>query len=78
MNALDWILLVIAVAACAGFVLQMKKAQEAVVDVSKAAAKAEEDLKAQREKILLAAEKEAREAGRGLWSDTVRVSGGHE
>jgi len=59
MNALDWILLVIAVAACAGFVLQMKKAQEAVVDVSKAASKAEEDLKVQREKILLAAEKEA-------------------
>jgi ribonuclease Y len=56
---LDWILLIIAVAACAGFVLQMKKAQEAVVDVSKATAKAEEDIKVQREKTLLAAEKEA-------------------
>jgi ribonuclease Y len=59
MTALDWILLIIAMAACAGFLLQMKKAQEAVVDVSKATAKAEEDLKVQREKTLLAAEKEA-------------------
>jgi len=59
MNALDLILLIIAVAACAGFLLQMKKAQEAVVDVSKATAKAEEDIKVQREKTLLAAEKEA-------------------
>ncbi len=59
MNALDLILLIIAVAACAGFLLQMKKAQEAVVDVSKATSKAEEDLKVQREKTLLAAEKEA-------------------
>ena len=59
MNALDWILLIIAVAACAGFLLQMKKAQEAVVDVSKATLKAEEDLKAHREKILTEAEKEA-------------------
>jgi len=59
MNALDWILLIIAVAACAGFLLQMKKAQQAVVDVSKATAKAEEDLRAQREKTLAEAEKEA-------------------
>ncbi len=59
MNALDLILLVIAVAACAGFFLQMRKAQQAVVDVSKATAKAEEDIKAQRERILQDAEKEA-------------------
>lgn len=59
MNALDLILLIIAVAACAGFLLQTKKAQQAVVDVSKATAKAEEDIKAQRERILQDAEKEA-------------------
>ncbi len=59
MNALDLILLIIAVAACAGFLLQVKKAQQAVVDVSKATAKAEEDIKAQRERILQDAEKEA-------------------
>ncbi len=59
MNALDLILLIIAVAACAGFFLQTKKAQQAVVDVSKATAKAEEDIKAQRERILQDAEKEA-------------------
>ncbi len=59
MNALDLILLIIAVAACAGFLLQMKKAQQAVVDVSKATAKAEEDIKAHRERILADAEKEA-------------------
>jgi len=58
-NAIDWILLIIAVAACAGFLLQVKKAQQAVVDVSKATAKAEEDLKAQREKTLAEAEREA-------------------
>jgi len=59
MNALDLILLIIAVAACAGFLLQMKKAQQAVVDVSKATAKAEEDIKAQRERILADAERDA-------------------
>ncbi len=59
MNALDLILLIIAVAACVGFLLQMKKAQQAVVDVSKATAKAEEDIKAHRERILADAEKEA-------------------
>jgi ribonuclease Y len=59
MNALSWVLLIIALVACAGFLLQVKKAQQAVVDVSKATAKAEEDLKAQREKTLQEAEKEA-------------------
>ncbi|MDP2875517.1 MAG: ribonuclease Y [Holophaga sp.] len=59
MNALDWILLIIAVAACAGFLLQVKKAQQAVVDVSKATAKAEEDLRAQRDKTIADAEREA-------------------
>ncbi|MCE1228750.1 MAG: ribonuclease Y [Firmicutes bacterium] len=62
MNALDWILLMLAVVGAVGFIFQMKKAQQAVVDVSKATAKAEEELKAQREKILSEAEKQAARA----------------
>jgi ribonuclease Y len=59
MNLLDWILIALAILAGVGFYLQMRKAQAAVVDVSKATAKAEAELKAERERILGEAEKEA-------------------
>jgi ribonuclease Y len=56
----------LAIAALAGFIWQMRKAQQAVVDVSKAQAKAEAELKAERERLLAEAEKEAAKAlGRG-------------
>jgi ribonuclease Y len=59
MNALVWIFLAVAIVASVGFVLQMRKAQKAVVDVSQATAKAEAELKAERERLLAEAEKEA-------------------
>ena len=59
MMILIGILLVVAVLATAGFVTQMRKAQRAVVDVSQATAKAEAELKAERERLLAEAEKEA-------------------
>jgi len=59
MSILVWILLAVAIAASLGFVVQMRKAQRAVVDVSQATAKAEAELKAERERLLAEAEKEA-------------------
>jgi len=59
MHPLDWIFLMLALAAGAGFFLQFRKAQKAVVDVSQATAKAEAELKAERERLLAEAEKEA-------------------
>ena len=59
MSALVWILLAVAISASVGFILQMRKAQQAVVDVSQATAKAEAELKAERERLLAEAEKEA-------------------
>jgi ribonuclease Y len=59
MSVLDFVFLAIAVAAGIGFFLQFKKAQAAVVDVSKATAKAEAELKAERDRLLAEAEKEA-------------------
>ena len=53
------ILLCLLVAAVVFAFLQMRKAQQAVVDVSQAMAKAEADLKAQRELIIQEAEKES-------------------
>jgi ribonuclease Y len=49
----------LAILALAGFIYQMKKAQQAVVDVSQAQARAEAELKAERERLLQDAEKEA-------------------
>jgi ribonuclease Y len=51
--------LAVAIVAVIGFVVQMRKAQQAVVDVSQATAKAEAELKAERERLLAEAEKEA-------------------
>jgi len=59
MNALSWILLLLAVAAIFFAFLQMKKAQVAQVDVTRAQAKAEGDMKLQREQLLAEAEKES-------------------
>jgi ribonuclease Y len=59
MSALLFILLAVAILASAGFLVQMRKAQRAVVDVSQATAKAEAELKAERERLLAEAEKEA-------------------
>lgn len=53
------ILLCLLVAAVVFAFLQMRKAQQAVVDVSQAMARAESELKAQREQVLLEAEKES-------------------
>jgi len=46
MNALGWIFFGLALIAVAGFIYQMRKAQQAVVDGSQAQAKAEAELKA--------------------------------
>ena len=59
MNALGWIFFGLALIAVAGFIYQMRKAQQAVVDGSQAQAKAEAELKAERERLLAEAEKEA-------------------
>jgi len=59
MNTLGWLFFTLAILALAGFIFQMRKAQQAVVDVSQAQAKAEAELKAERERLLLEAEKEA-------------------
>jgi len=59
MNLFDWILLLLFVTAVVFAFRQMKKAQQAVVDVSRATAKAEAELKTHREQILLDAEKES-------------------
>jgi len=59
MNSLAWIFLILALLAGLGFFFQMKKAQKAVVDVSQATARAEAELKAERERLLAEAEKEA-------------------
>ena len=59
MNPMDWIFLALAVLAAFGFYVQLKKAQRAVVDVSTAQAKAEAELKAERDRLLAEAEKEA-------------------
>lgn len=59
MNLFNWILLFLLVVVVVFAYRQMKKAQQAVVDVSQATAKAEAELKAQREQTLTEAEKEA-------------------
>jgi ribonuclease Y len=59
MNALGWLFFILAIAGLAAFIYQMRKAQQAVVDVSKATAKAEAELKAERDRLLAEAEKEA-------------------
>jgi len=59
MNPMDWIFLALAVLAALGYFVQLKKAQRAVVDVSTAQAKAEAELKAERDRLLAEAEKEA-------------------
>jgi len=59
MNILGWIFFAMAIIALLGFIYQMRKAQQAVVDVSQAQAKAEAELRAERERLLGEAEKEA-------------------
>ncbi|WP_005038448.1 ribonuclease Y [Holophaga foetida] len=59
MNALQIVLLLVAIGAVVFGILNMKKAQLAQVDVSKAQARAEADLKAQRDQLFAEAEKEA-------------------
>jgi ribonucrease Y len=59
MNTLGWLFFGLAIIALAGFIYQMRKAQQAVVDVSQAQARAEAELKAERERLLGEAEKEA-------------------
>jgi len=59
MNILIWVFLALAIIASLGFIYQMRKAQQAVVDVSQAQAKAEAELRAERERLLGEAEKEA-------------------
>jgi ribonuclease Y len=59
MNPLEWLFFTLAVVAVCGFIYQMRKAQQAVVDVSKAQAKAESELRTERERLLAEAEKEA-------------------
>lgn len=59
MNAFGYISIAVAVLAFIGYLLQGKKVQQAMLESSKAASKAQEDLKTQRELILTEAEKEA-------------------
>ena len=59
MNAWNFILFGFAVLAVVFGILQMRKAQQAMVEVSKAQAKAEAELKDQRERLIAEAEKEA-------------------
>ena len=59
MNLFNWILLFLLVVVVVFAFLQTKKTQQAVVDVSQATAKAEAELKVQREQVLAEAEKEA-------------------
>ena len=59
MNILIWVFLALAIIASLGFIYQMRKAQQAVVDVSQAQAKAEAELRTERERLLGEAEKEA-------------------
>jgi len=59
MNALIWILIVITGAALAFGLMQLRRAQTAVLDVAKAQAKAESELKAEKERLLVEAEKES-------------------
>ena len=59
MNILGWIFFAMAIIALLGFIYQMRKAQQAVVDVSQAQAKAEAELRAERDRLLGEAEKEA-------------------
>jgi ribonuclease Y len=59
MNALDWVLIIVAaVASLFGF-LQLRRAQAAVWDAAKAQSRAEAELKVQRERLLSDAEKES-------------------
>jgi len=60
MTTIAWILLLLALVLAVGFVLQMRRAQQAQVDLSQAKATAEAELKAQREQTLAEAEKEAK------------------
>lgn len=59
MNAWNFILFGFAVLAIVFGILQMRKAQQAMVEVSKAQSKAEAELKDQRERLIAEAEKEA-------------------
>ena len=59
MTAWNVLLLGLALLAVVFGILQMRKAQQALVEVSKAQSKAEADLKAQRDSLLSEAEKEA-------------------
>lgn len=59
MNAWNFILFGFAVLAIVFGILQMRKAQQAMVEVSKAQSKAESELKDQRERLIAEAEKEA-------------------
>jgi len=60
MSTIAWIFLLLALLLAVGFIFQMRRAQEAQVDLSQAKAKAEAELKTQREQVLLEAEKEAK------------------
>jgi len=59
MSAYDWVLLVLACAAFAFGLVQLRRSHAAVLDVAKAHVRAEEGLKADRERLMLEAEKEA-------------------
>ncbi len=59
MSPLDWVLLVLTCAAFVFGLLQLRRAHAAVLDVAKAHVKAEEGLKADRERMMLEAEKDA-------------------
>jgi len=59
MTTIAWIFLTLALMGVAGFIFQMRRAQQAQVDLSQAKAKAEAELKTQKEQTLAEAEKEA-------------------
>jgi ribonucrease Y len=59
MSTIDWIFLLLALVGAVGFILQMRRAQQAQVDLSQARSKVEAELKTQREQTLAEAEKEA-------------------
>ncbi|HNX95137.1 MAG TPA: ribonuclease Y [Holophaga sp.] len=59
MNSIDWIFLLLALLAAAGFIFQLLRVKQVQVDLSQAKAQAESELKAQREQMLTEAEKEA-------------------
>jgi hypothetical protein len=56
MDVSDWILLLVAAVACAFGVMQLRRANTAVLDVSDAKKKAESELRSERNRLLAEAE----------------------